>query len=522
MSTLELIHGPLLLPRPGQLDRPALIHGSTRWSYRNLRARSFAIAAWLRERGVRRQDRVVLSLPKRPATVASLHALLMLGAIAVPADARWPARRLSRLIADAGPRAILTPPEKAATAEASVDGTAHSPQILVFPEEDSPGLDQIDSHANLPAAVEPDDVALILYTSGTTSAPKGVTLTHRNVTSFLAWAVREFHLTDQDRLVSHAPFHFDLSTLDLFGAARAGASTLLLDETAVMFPAHVAQLIADEKATVWYSVPSALIQLLNRGSLRDRDLSSLRLVLFAGEVFPLPPLRQLMKALPDREFANLYGPTETNVCTCYRLPGIPGPEERDLPIGKPCEHLQVEVLNEKGENVPPGEQGEIVVAGVAVTPGYWGKREESEACRSRGNPASYRTGDFAYLDSQGDLRFLGRRDEQVKIRGHRTELSEVDGVLASCPGVSECKTLVTGEGTSKTLVAFVVTRSEVDTRALRRHCLHWLPRHAVPSSFLQIDALPRTGTGKIDREALCGRLRESTGGQDKSDGGSTK
>ena len=163
------------------------------------------------------------------------------------------------------------------------------------------------------------DLAYILYTSGSTGDPKGIMHTHRSALAFARWAADEYGLRPADRLSNHAPLHFDLSTFDLFAGALAGATTVIIPEAVTRFPASVSKLMQDERISVWYSVPFALTQMLLRGNIGARDLTDLRWLLFAGEVFPTKYLRQLMAALPHVRFSNLYGPTETNVCTYYHV-----------------------------------------------------------------------------------------------------------------------------------------------------------------------------------------------------------
>ena len=346
-----LLHSSIIDLDPSWADRPAIIAGKASLNYGALRDNVVGIAAWLRRHGCSPSDRIAICLPKSLETVQAILATLAAGAAYVPIDPNAPAGRVLNILSDSQPQRFITYPAMAQKIEAENPadlppmtvltdlGAGNGVQVVLDP--DLPRMDTVD--------VGLDDIAAILYTSGSTGNPKGVMLSHRNISSFVQWTINTFALNDSDRMTSHAPFHFDLSTLDLYATFHVGASVYLLDDKVVMFPAAVSQIVEREKITVWYSVPTALRLMLEKGQLGRRDISSLRLVFFAGEVFPVPALRELMLAVPHPEYVNLYGPTETNVCTYYRLPAPPEQTELAIPIGFPCEHLEVVILGEQGD-----------------------------------------------------------------------------------------------------------------------------------------------------------------------------
>ena len=350
--------------------------------------------------------------------------------------------------------------------------------------------------------VNAENLAAVLFTSGSTGQPKGVQLTHGNIGSFVDWAIDVFSIEKNDRLISLAPFHFDLSTLDLFATARAGARVHLIDEATLMFPAAVSLAMSKLGTTICYAAPTVWRMLESHGRLNKIELPSLRLALFAGEVFPIASLRKLMTRLAHPSYYNLYGPTETNVCTYYRLPGIPEEQATAIPLGAACEHLEVMILDEQGKELPAETKGEICVRGPAITPGYLNRPELEDGIRIHGKTDTYRTGDIGLLGSDGMIYYMGRKDNQVKIRGNRIELSEIEGVIGAHPSVVEAVVIyLPGEGDNYQLFACVVG-NDPDEAVLLQHCKAHLSQVAVPQSIKFYREFPHTSTGKIDRVRL--------------------
>jgi acyl-coenzyme A synthetase/AMP-(fatty) acid ligase len=327
--------------------------------------------------------------------------------------------------------------------------------------------------------------------------------------AFVSWAAEEFELGPEDRVASHAPFHFDLSTFDLFAAAYAGSTVVLVPRAASVFPRETARFIDTAGISVWYSVPWVLAQLAQRGGLAPGDLPTLRSVLFAGEVFPTRPLRELMRSLPHARFVNLYGPTECNVCTWYEVPQLDDDVD-EIPIGRAIDGVDLLVVTNEGGEAVTGEIGELYVHGPTVMQGYWGDDARTSAAivpHPLGRDASnrwLRTGDLVEVLASGDLRFRGRRDAQVKHRGNRVELGDVETAIAAHPNVESCAVILRADARAATrLVAFVVLHGNgTDTGDLRRLCAERLPRYMLPDDFEFVATLPRTSTGKVDRRAL--------------------
>src|SRR5438067_700159 len=494
-------------------------------TYGELEQASNRLAHALIAAGVRRGDRVGIYLAKSPASLISIYGILKTGAAYVPIDPGAPQHRLAYIVGNCGIRVLITSNDRLGRLRQAFPD-AGAPETLLIADWDAPREAAAPAGARLiawgPALAGASDapvtltgvdtdLAYILYTSGSTGEPKGVMLSHRNALTFVYWATERFAITPRDRLSSHAPLHFDLSIFDLFVAAAAGATLVLVPTETTLFPLPQAQLIAEARITVWYSVPSALTLMLTHVDFRELGLEQLRLVLFAGEVFPVKYLRQLHEALPHAALFNLYGPTETNVCTYYEVTDVPADRTEPFPVGRACENTDVFALDEGGRLCGVGEVGELYVRGSTVMQGYWGRPEDTARVLAQ-NPLqphfadpAYHTGDLVKLDRAGDYLFLGRRDNQIKSRGFRIELGEIETALYNHPAVREAAAVaVPDELIGNRIHAFVALHEAgaVTAGDLERHCIAALPRYMVPEQITLRPGLPKTSTGKIDRRGL--------------------
>lgn len=456
-----------------------------RLTYAELDARAAALARTLAARGVRPGDRVLIWAPKSPGAVVAMQAVLRLGATYVPADDRTPLPRILKIAYDCSARAACsTGPQLAALRK-------ELGQVVACVDLDGP-------HELVPGAgpdhpVAPDDCAYILYTSGSTGAPKGVSISHRNACAFVEWAVRELGATPDDRFANHAPFTFDLSVLDLYAAFAAGATVTLIPREMSYAPRQLVDFLHRERVSIWYSVPSALIHMMRDGGLLDgAPPPALRAILFAGEPFPIAGVRALAKWTTAR-LLNLYGPTETNVCTYHEVTPDDLTRDRPPPIGLACCGNRVWAERADGSVAGPGEEGELLVDGPTVMLGYWGRERHTGA---------YRTGDIVRVLSDGSFDYVGRRDSQVKVRGHRIELGEVEAVLGTHPAVGQAAVAVLGTGMDARLAAFVTVEGTAGPLSLKKHVALRLPAYMIPDEIFFIDMLPQSYNGKVDRSAL--------------------
>jgi amino acid adenylation domain-containing protein len=502
--------------------RTAVVDGERSVTYAELEETANRLSNLLREHGVERGDRVGLFLDKSLEAVVGIYAILKAGAAYVPLDPAAPPTRLAGIAANADLRLLITGSEKAGLWQELREGGAPVETLVVLNAADGDvagpqGATLLTSsalEAQPPAAPQVEgrvasDLAYILYTSGSTGVPKGVMLSHANAIAFVDWAAAEFEVRETDRLSSHAPLHFDLSVLDLYVAAKAGAALVLVPGQLSLFPSELGRWIRDSGITVWYSVPSILTLLVLRGKLAETTLPALRTILFAGEVFPTKYLHQLMQLLPHVRFANLFGPTETNVCTWYEVPRWPDEPPLSIPIGRAACGDELFAVGDDGRVVPDGEVGELYVRGPSVMQGYWGDSERTAATllpewgESPTGYPTYRTGDLARLDENGDWIFLGRRDAQIKSRGYRIELGDIEAALGLHPSIVECAVVpIPDEVVTNRIKAYVVVRDEVSQDDLVSFVCERLPRYMAPELFEFRDELPRSSTGKVDRRAL--------------------
>jgi amino acid adenylation domain-containing protein len=485
--------------------------------YADLHELSDRIRDRLRAMGVQPGDRVGVYLRKSIDAVAAICGILKAGAAYVPVDPTAPPARGAYILHNCAVAALIVEARLADRFRAEHDPLGPLPPLIVVDHAGGgaglrAALDQLDA-AGPAERVEttrsaPEDLAYILYTSGSTGKPKGVMLSHENAVSFVDWCSETFAPGADDRFSSHAPFHFDLSILDIHLCLKHGATLVLIGEDVGKDPERLAALIADERISIWYSAPSILGLLAQHGKLERRDFAALRIVLFAGEVFPVKHLRALTGLWPGRRYFNLYGPTETNVCTWYEV-ALPIAAERTtpFPIGRSCSHLRCKVVDPEGRDLAAGAEGELVVTGRGVMQGYWALPEQTGRAflEDRDGARWYRTGDIVIEAPDGDYTYLGRRDRMVKRRGYRVELGEIEAGLYKHPVVKEAAVVaIPDEEAGVKVKAYLSSRDNAHPSliALKRFCAENLPLYMIPDSFSWLDALPKTSTDKVDYQRL--------------------
>jgi len=504
----------------------ALSDGTDALDYGELAAEAGRLASALRTLGVERGDRVGVHLRKSVWSFVAVHGVLRAGAVMVPLDPLAPVEHVTSVLEDAGVEVLVTDARAATVAAVAAEvpltgaivrfgssaaGAVESEGFTVVPWSSLAGLEV----ASIPDVVEvdPDDDAYIIYTSGSTGRPKGIVHTHRSALSYVRLAAAAYELVPSDRLANIAGLHFDQSTFELYVAPFAGAAVTVVPDAVLRFPASVSELVERERVTVWYSVPYVLRQLVTRGALEARDLSSIRWILYGGESYPPDELGDLMRALPAATVSNVYGPAEVNQCMRYDLAGPPSPPI-DVPIGRAWGETELVVVD--GDTPVAAGSGELLVASTTMMDRYWNRPDlTAAAIIERTFPGStatrwYRTGDLVESDADGDLVFLGRADNQVKIRGQRLELEAIDATIRQLDGVAEVASVVfADEAGERGVVAVIeaVPGSSVSLREVQRHVASRHPRVAVPVDVVTLDVLARTGTGKVDRNTALEQVR---------------
>ena len=504
-------------------ERTAVVDPSGRpLTYRELDQLSDRVAGYLAARGVAPGDRVGVIAPKSVEVVAALFGIMKAGAAYVPADYTAPATRNRTLLSDYGVTAVFLDPACGEICSEWPD--ARRPVVAWFPSGDAavPGDDvpwsEVSGHAPLETArcTGAEGLAYVLYTSGSTGVPKGVMLTHENAVSFVDWCADEFVPTEQDRFSSHAPFHFDLSILDLYVPLTAGSALYLVSEEVGKSPQELAAFISRNQLTVWYSTPSILSLLAQFGNLDQHDCSALRVVLFAGEVFPVKHLRNIVERWTQGTFYNLYGPTETNVCTFARIPTpIPADRTEPYPIGHVCPYCESMVLDEPaGREVEAGQEGLLHIAGASLFQGYW-NRPTGDLFFERDGRRWYNTGDVVREVPGDGYLYVGRRDRMVKRRGYRIELGEIERGLYQEPRIREVAAIAVPDAAVGVRIIAVIAPQPGQRPSiieLKTFCGRVLPAYMNPDVFVFVEALPRTSTDKVDYQGLVRAHGQPRGG----------
>lgn len=453
--------------------------------YRELFVRAENISAVLVHHGVRPGDRVALLLPRGIDAACAIFGTLFTGACYAPLDINNPEARLAYIVADLQPRCIIgNGPRPDWCSDAGCDWLdIHDREFFA----ESPDID-----VNVVYRSGPDDLAAILYTSGSTGNPKGVCISCRAIDAFVAWSADTFGITADDSIASLAPFHFDLSLFDLFTAVHCGARTCFVPQALTLAPGRLAGWLEEHAISSWYTVPSILAFLAMRGGLAPERLPALKRILFAGEVFPMPALTRLASALPHVELFNLFGPTETNVCTFWQV-------ERDrlggmdaIPIGAAACRAELEI----------SEAGELLVSGPCVMSGYWQGSDLKAA------DVPYHTGDRVSFNERGELLYHGRMDRMIKSSGYRVEPAEVETVINRFDGVDASVVVGEPDPISGNRLVAVVAGAAIDLEGLRLHLRSNLASYMQPYRLMQVESLPRLSNGKVDLKSAAAMIQE--------------
>jgi amino acid adenylation domain-containing protein len=483
------------------------------------------IARTLKSAGCKPGDRVGLMVPKSIPAIAGMVGILKADAIYVPIDAASPAPRLAQIVEQCDSHIVLAGgPAQRALSEMSSKKLVSQPVRVGWMQAEAPkqaqmdiafGWNDLDSAPSgaLPSHRSSEEIAHILFTSGSTGVPKGVMIKHSNVALYINWTLKYFGTSPDDKLSGHPPLTFDLSTMDIYSTFAAGAQLHMVPPEVNLLPQKLAAFIRDSELTQWFSVPSILNHMIKYDVVTPGDFPALKRLLWCGEKFPTPSLMQWMKLLPHVTFTNLYGPTEATIASSYyQVPSCPVSEKEEIPIGVACEGEGLYVLNDELRPLPPGEIGSLYISGAGLSPGYWRDLEKTNKVFLP-NPFSanpddriYNTGDLARMGEDGLVYLIGRADSQIKSRGYRIELGEIEAALHAMPDLKECAVVAipTGGIEGNSICCATVPRAghDVSPAVLRKRLSDVLPSYMVPSRWMAFDRLPLNGSGKIDKKQL--------------------
>ena len=474
-------------------EAAALVWDDGELTYRDLNARANQLAHYLRDRGVTADTRVAVCLPRSPELIVAVLAILKAGGGYVPLDPAYPQNRLEFMMADSGAPLMLTKTELAS----KLPGNDSVICIDLLGEELTS-----QSQENLTSISGRDHLAYVMYTSGSTGKPKGVTVTHRNVVR-LVKNTNYASFSRDEVFLQASTISFDASTFEIWGSLLNGARLVMLPAGAPSLK-ELGQAIKRHKVTTLW-LTAGLFHLMVENHLDD--LRGLRQLLAGGDVLSVPHVRKVFAELPNCRLINGYGPTENTTFTCcYPLKDI-SKVNGSVPIGFPISNTSVYVLDRQSNPVPIGIPGELYIGGDGLARGYLDRPELTEERFVR-NPFSahddrlYRTGDLVRYKPTGEIEFIGRVDDQVKVRGFRVELGEIEAALRQHEGVREATVVARKDTGDKHLVAYLVPRGNLRTEEVREFLQTRLPDYMMPSVFVTLEALPLTPMGKVDRRAL--------------------
>jgi len=474
-------------------------------TYLDLDTKTNQLAKHLKDSGIKKGDRVGIYMNRCIETAIAIYGIMKSGAAYVPLDSNAPYLRTRFLIEDCGIQFLVSTPRHEKRLSKLLEGENSIKQIIIYSKT-------LDTYRK--AAIQGEDLAYILYTSGSTGSPKGIMHTHNSGFAYAKLSADLYQLAQVDRVANHAPIHFDISTFGYFSAPLAGATTVIINDAHTKLPASLAALIAQENISVWYSVPLALSQLLLSNVLDQYDYSKLRWVLYAGENFIIKHLKALLLKWPKTNFSNIYGPTETNQCTNFNF-DCNTTIGNYVPIGKVWADTEYKIIDKENNEVVKGESGQLLIKSTTMMSGYWNNKNLTtkslfkETIREGVEKVFYRTGDEVREDENDNLIFLGRIDRQIKLRGYRIELDEIEAVLEQVDDVAEASSCVLENTSSKqTLTAAVILmpNAQKTIDELKAHCKSQLPNYAVPDQIHVLDEFPRTSSGKIDLTKIKSKL----------------
>ena len=478
-------------------NKIAIIDDGQCITFRELWTRSLTLAYWINTKFQITNQPISINLPKSIEAIIALLAIQMSGNIYVPLDIDAPASRKNKILNTLDSNRTL----EYSSGHFNLSGAIFSSSSESLAAVESSVLGKLSTRKT-------NDPLYIIFTSGTTGTPKGVTLSNASVIDYINWVIDTYSITDSEVIGNQAPLFFDNSVLDLYLTFAQGCTLHLLSKNALRFPADFENYISTHQINFIFFVPSLLSNLVSLKVFKNHNLSCLKKILFAGEAMPLNALKQLKSSLPSTLFSNLYGPTEITVDAIYWI----FPNNIDLlnevPLGKPCARHQVLFLDDNDRLVTaPDRTAEICIAGPGVALGYWNNSQATDEVfifnpePGKEDEIIYKTGDLGYISSKDGLIYMtGRKDNQFKHYGYRIEAGEIENSLNQLDFILQSCVLYDAE--KKRIHAFYTSSHSQTLPALRNLLSPLLPQYMIPHSFHRLEKFPMTPNGKIDRLAI--------------------
>ena len=467
-------------------------------TYEDLEKNSSEICSLLKENNIDSGSRVGILASKSIEYITFIFGILKANAAYIPLDCSSPITRNSYICNDCDVQGVFI---ENSFFDAFVEANTNQNSFKKI--EICADFSLLIFQKIKPKRIE--HIAYILYTSGSTGIPKGVVHTHQSAFSFIEWSMNTFQTNQNDKFLSQAPFHFDLSIFDIFVSIGSGSTVVLANEKQAANPMQIASSLANKKITIFYATPSTLSYLYLFGKMEKYKYNDLRLLLFAGEEFSITNLKQIKSIFTKSCFYNLYGPTETNVCTWYKIPqDISEEQTKPFPIGKQCSFAELRIGNVDKQ----GEEGELYVAGNSIMLCYWGDKEKTNNALEVDTQGKcwYKTGDIVKLDAERNYIYLGRKDRMIKRKGYRIELAEIEHALSQNTNIWQVAVVaIPKHETAEAIITAHVSLTKdkkISVIDLIQYSSKVLPAYMVPDKFIIHTILPKTATNKINYQLL--------------------
>jgi amino acid adenylation domain-containing protein len=494
-----------------QPQRKAVIDGVNSITFEELQKKSKVIAQILETTFDTLNKPIAVYLPKSIDSVIANMGITYSGNIYMNLDIKTPVERSRNIVALTKPKIIITSKSLLdKVASFNIEGT----EILFVEEIDfSLRIDEEALKNKLDKIIDTDPYCII-NTSGSTGTPKAVVLNHRSFIDFTEWANETLKISNNEIIGSLSPLVFDIYSFELCMLMSKGSTIVILPEHLAAFPAKILSIMKEEMVTFIFWVPTIMVNIANMDLLSKINLTELKTVWFAGEVFPTKQFNYWRRSLTSTKFINLYGPIEITLDCTYYIVEREIKDEQPIPIGFPCRNTDILILNEKNELVGNNEEGELCVRGTSLAMGYYNNPEKTSAAFVQ-NPLNtsypeiiYRTGDVVYINDLNEIIFKGRKDSLIKHMGYRIELSEIEHVIINTLKLVDNGCVVYNKA-KKEISLVYESKNEVAIADLRKAIGEHLPKYMVPTAYIRIDELPRNTNGKIDRLLLNNQINSN-------------